>query len=281
MNAMKNYLIWSLLAGLMVFSACNDDEETPAPVQDEEPSVELGNDSQLGKYLTDEEGLTLYFFTPDVDGNSACEGGCVGNWPLFYLSNIKVGQGLDAGDFGTIIRNDGEKQTTFKGWPLYYFSGDDQAGEINGDQAGGEWFVAKPDYSIMLGKGQLVGLDGKNYNGSYEEGEAIVEYFTNTSGRTLYIFVDDSKDTNNFTDPDFGNDPVWPIFHVDIEALPSVLNRDDFGEILVHGERKQLTYKGRPLYYFGQDENRGETKGVSFPEPGVWPIVEINTPTAE
>lgn len=57
------------------------------------------------------------------------------------------------------------------------------------------------------------------------------------------------------------------------------MSATDFGEIDVHG-KMQLTYKGWPLYYFGQDQNRGETKGVSVPAPGVWPIVNMNTSQA-
>ena len=56
------------------------------------------------------------------------------------------------------------------------------------------------------------------------------------------------------------------------------MNKDDFGMINVHGQ-DQLTYKGWPLYYFGQDSERGDNKGVSVPSPGVWPI--INNATAD
>jgi hypothetical protein len=45
-----------------------------------------------------------------------------------------------------------------------------------------------------------------------------------------------------------------------------------FGTIDVFG-KKQLTYNGWPLYYFGDDEGAvGANKGVSVPKPGIWPI---------
>jgi predicted lipoprotein with Yx(FWY)xxD motif len=103
---------------------------------------------------------------------------------------------------------------------------------------------------------------------------------TDAEGRTLYIFVNDSRNTNNFTNEDFSNDAVWPIFYVDIEALPGSLDEADFGVISVFG-RDQLTYRGWPLYYFGQDAERGENKGISFPRPGIWPIANLDTPEAE
>ncbi len=58
-----------------------------------------------------------------------------------------------------------------------------------------------------------------------------------------------------------------------------ISQKNDFGKIDVYG-RTQLTYKGWPLYYFGQDSVRGDNKGISFPAPGVWPIANENTPVA-
>ncbi|MEJ7645711.1 MAG: hypothetical protein WKF87_14045 [Chryseolinea sp.] len=70
-----------------------------------------------------------------------------------------------------------------------------------------------------------------------------------------------------------------PIFYTAIEELPSAMNKGDFGEIDVFGQ-KQLTYKGWPLYYFGHDAARSDNKGISFPSPGVWPIVNTTSPDA-
>nr|MBA2761379.1 hypothetical protein [Segetibacter sp.] len=59
-----------------------------------------------------------------------------------------------------------------------------------------------------------------------------------------------------------------------------ILDKTLFGVIDVFG-KKQLTYKGWPLYYFGQDAQvRGANKGISFPSPAVWPVVGKDTPTA-
>ena len=47
----------------------------------------------------------------------------------------------------------------------------------------------------------------------------------------------------------------------------------------LHG-REQLTYKGWPVYYFGQDTGKGDNKGVSVPVPGKWPIINADTGAA-
>ncbi|HEY8771951.1 MAG TPA: hypothetical protein VIM66_02125, partial [Candidatus Limnocylindria bacterium] len=44
--------------------------------------------------------------------------------------------------FGTTTRDDGSKQVTHSGQPLYYFSGDQAAGDAKGDGVGGVWSIA-------------------------------------------------------------------------------------------------------------------------------------------
>ena len=44
-------------------------------------------------------------------------------------------------DFGSIARADGLKQLTFRGQPVYFFGGDKDAGQANGDGMGGVWHV--------------------------------------------------------------------------------------------------------------------------------------------
>ena len=48
------------------------------------------------------KGRTLYFFTNDADGASACEGGCEAAWPVFNAEDLTVGEGLEVTDFGSI-----------------------------------------------------------------------------------------------------------------------------------------------------------------------------------
>ena len=239
-------------------------------------NVKITTNPVYGNIITDGEGKTLYFFTEDAFGSSVCYGQCEVNWPVFFAENLQVGDGLNAQDFGEIVRNDGSKQTTYKGWPLYYFINDNSAGNVNGENVNGVWYVAKPDYTVMLMSNQLVGHDGVSYNGNYQPGEEEIQYFVDGYGRTLYIFTKDEYNTNNFTAPDFSNNAVWPIFETTLQSAPSVIDTSLFQIIDVFG-RLQLTYKGWPLYYFGQDSMvRGKTKGVSFPSPGIWPVAQAD-----
>ena len=81
-------------------------------------TIQLATTSDGVNFLTDADGMTLYYYTLDTNGQSACYGGCAKAWPIFYTPAISVPAPLDAADFGTITRTDGSKETTYKGWPL-------------------------------------------------------------------------------------------------------------------------------------------------------------------
>ena len=70
---------------------------------------------------------------------------CADNWPALTLAGgakLAIGAGLTESDFGTITWADGTTQVTFKDVPLYYFAGDQAAGDKNGDGVGGIWHLA-------------------------------------------------------------------------------------------------------------------------------------------
>lgn len=108
-------------------------------------AVKVAENAAYEKHLTDTEGMTLYWFKNDSPGTSTCSGGCVANWPIFYRETVAPTGDLKAEDFGTITRDDGQKQTTFRGYPLYYFVGDKNAGDTTGHGLKGVWFTVDPD----------------------------------------------------------------------------------------------------------------------------------------
>ena len=107
-------------------------------------AVKVAKKDGVGSYLTDIKGMTLYNFKKDTPGKSACEGGCLANWPLYFVESVAAKDGLDAKNFGTITRADGKKQTTYKGMPLYFFVGDKAPGDTNGQGVKDVWYVAAP-----------------------------------------------------------------------------------------------------------------------------------------
>jgi predicted lipoprotein with Yx(FWY)xxD motif len=91
--------------------------------------------------LVDAKGMTVYTFDKDAAnaGKSACMAACADNWPP-----VKAGDYQPKPPYGTITREDGTKQLTYKGKPLYTFVKDKKAGEKTGNNFKDMWHVV-PD----------------------------------------------------------------------------------------------------------------------------------------
>ena len=163
-------------AAALVLAACNGSTggtygggSTPSPTKDGTGAsvyeVKIANDTTIGAFLTGEGGKSLYVLTKDTPGVSTCTGGCATAWPPFVLdAGESVKGGADVtGSFGTISRDDGTTQVTYKDAPLYYFAGDATAGEVNGQGLNGVWFVASPDGGPNSGSGSPTGSTKPRY----------------------------------------------------------------------------------------------------------------------
>lgn len=109
--------------------------------------VDVGG--KLGHILAaGSEKRTVYLFEADHRSNSACSGACAAAWPPVVTQGApKAGPGTNAADLGTITRSDGSKQVTYKGHPLYFFTGDSSSGEAKGEGVtafGASWYVLAP-----------------------------------------------------------------------------------------------------------------------------------------
>ena len=121
--------------------------------------VELGDSDTLGRFLTGDDGKTLYLFTPDTTSASNCNGDCAATWPPFTLDDgetVKGGDGV-TGTFGTITRQDGSKQVTYAGHPLYYYAPDAAAGDTNGQGLFNKWYVVGADGNAIKASPKATG----------------------------------------------------------------------------------------------------------------------------
>jgi predicted lipoprotein with Yx(FWY)xxD motif len=215
----------------------NPAKQTPVPTSStERPTIKLST----GNHIVDDRGITLYLFTKDIMGDSKCTGMCLNSWAVFYQEKISVSPGLRSSDFGTITRDDGNKQTTYKGWPLYYFSSDASPGDIKGEGVNKVWFIARPDYKILI-------ADKDN-----------MKFIVDANGNTLYNFTRDTPGMSNCRDD---CSKVWPLFNAFNIVAPSIMNSSDFGFITNNDRSRQITYKQMPLYYYINDTKRGDTNG--------------------
>jgi predicted lipoprotein with Yx(FWY)xxD motif len=134
-----------LLAGL---SACGNDApqqgsrpETPVKVE-----VKIAQ-SGLGPILVDQTGRTLYAFTKDENKSSACDADCIAVWPALTAES-KV-DAKDGADVQLVSQIDESSQAVYGKWPLYYYVGDQVAGDVNGQGVDDEWFAIAADGKLV------------------------------------------------------------------------------------------------------------------------------------
>jgi predicted lipoprotein with Yx(FWY)xxD motif len=236
--------------------------------QDADPITVGTASDDLGTYLVGPEGMTLYYFTRDVTpGASTCSGGCLEAWPPLL---VEEGQALAAGDgvsgtLGSFARDDGSMQATYRGRPLYYWQGDTAPGETNGQDVGNVWFVALEDGSMPANPPALT-LEAATTE--------LGTFLTGRDGLTTYFFAADTTPGVSVCEGDCLT--AWPPVTVPPgntvaagEGVPGVL-----GLITGTDGSTQVTYDGRPLYYWQGDTEAGQTTGQGVSD--VWWVADVS-----
>jgi len=121
-------------------------------------------ETTLGTVLTDGDGLTLYIFDNDSEDKSSCYGKCEKLWPIY----LAPADAQPIGDFKPIERDDGYKQWSYKGKPLYTWVKDKVKGDVTGQGFRGTWFVATPENGGQRTTSGSSSSGGSSTNGSYE-----------------------------------------------------------------------------------------------------------------
>jgi len=222
----------------------------------------------LGTYLVGPEGNTLYTFTRDVTpGVSACQGGCLEAWPPLLVAE---GQELAAGDgvtgtLGAVPRADGTVQATYRGRPLYYWQGDTEPGQTEGQGVNNVWFVAAEDGSSPPNPPALTLGTATTDLGTF---------LTGRDGLTIYFFAADTTPGISVCEGDCL--AAWP--PVTVPPGNSVAAGDGVSGVLglITGTdgSTQVTYDGRPLYYWQGDTEAGQTNGHGVSD--VWWVADVS-----
>ncbi|MCH8297286.1 MAG: hypothetical protein IH873_04405 [Chloroflexi bacterium] len=235
-------------------------QPTSAPVAAAANTVEVSSQGPLGNHLVDADGMTLYLFTKDERNVSVCAGPCANAWPpLIADGDPSAGEGLDAGRLATIQREDGSSQVTYNGKPLYYFANDEKPGDTLGQDRVDKWYVVSPDGGAVYTKAPV----NASENGAF--GTILMD----AAGRSLYLFT---KDERNITNCSGGCARAWPpLITVEDPVAGEGLAESRIGTISRGDGAKQVTYNGKPLYYFAKDEKPGDAMGQDV--GGVWFVV--------
>ncbi|MFC0430912.1 hypothetical protein [Kutzneria buriramensis] len=137
-----------LLSGL---AACGTSPTSTAagPTPGDAVGVRVGQ-SSLGPILTDLSGRTLYAFTNDQTGNSACAKDCLASWPALVSDKaFTPGDGVDGKLLSETKRTDGVEQAKYGSWLLYYYVGDQGPGDVDGQNVDNAWFVVGADGKLI------------------------------------------------------------------------------------------------------------------------------------
>jgi predicted lipoprotein with Yx(FWY)xxD motif len=97
-------------------------------------------ETAIGEVLVGENGMTLYTFANDAEGESACYDQCAANWPPLMAEEGAMGDDR----YSVIERSDDTYQWAVDGKPLYFWVNDKAPGDTTGDGARGVWAVARP-----------------------------------------------------------------------------------------------------------------------------------------
>lgn len=123
--------------------------------------------TSLGTVVVDSDGRTVYVFDKDSPGagTSSCTAACLAKWPPVVAKSGKPTVSGVSGQLGTITRDDGTKQVTLAGMPLYLYSGDSHAGDVTGQAVGGVWWAVSPSGAKITGA--PASSSSSSYSGGY------------------------------------------------------------------------------------------------------------------
>lgn len=132
-------------------ASCGSDSGGPvgsAPVPTATGDAVSAQGTALGTILVDGKGRTVYEFANDQNNMSTCAAACAANWPYVPApATLPTSLSGVTGTLGTTTRDDGARQLTVAGHPVYTFNGDSRPGQTNGQGVnldGGVWTVVSP-----------------------------------------------------------------------------------------------------------------------------------------
>src|SRR5581483_7058403 len=117
-------LVFVLVAALVAAAAAA--ASTPQRVAETAKNAKLRE-----TILVTTTGRTLYALSAERHGRFVCVKSCLSFWTPLTLRAGRAPAGVTG--LGTIVRPDGRHQVTFRGAPLYTFSGDHRRGDANGE----------------------------------------------------------------------------------------------------------------------------------------------------
>lgn len=213
----------------------------------------------LGVALADRAGYVLYTYSHDTKDRSLCDKVCARQW----VPVIAAAGSAPEGVWSTIKREDGQRQLTYKGQPLYKYSGDEGPAYVDG-AAIADWApivllaAPKPPEHIQIANTVL----GPVYVDQH--GMSLYQFTCNEENEE-HLSCDREGDTGAYfhglcgaearcadtfrllrvTDPGAREGPLWSIRSVDLSSPLRKLDDPDAGtKVWLYNRRLVFTYSG-------------------------------------
>jgi predicted lipoprotein with Yx(FWY)xxD motif len=217
----------------------------------------------FGTILVDSAGRVLYRFTRDtINVSSACYNQCAVVWPPLLIDegDPVAGEGVDGTLLGVLTRTDGTRQAMYNGMPLYYYNQDAAPGDTKGQRVRDVWFIVHPNTTTVGYQPALVRV---------RQHPSLGPFLTDAQGKSLYLFTRDSPNLSACYNRCATN---WPPLLVDASG-PQLAEGvgGALGTTLRDDGNRQVTYEGKPLYYYNMDTNVEDAKGQGV--GNVWFVV--------
>jgi predicted lipoprotein with Yx(FWY)xxD motif len=248
--------------------------------------------TKFGTVLVTGTGESLYTFTGDefpfaptglqldcTALNVAASGTpCTTAWLPLTASSVVAEHGVRQRDLGTVTRN-GVTQVTYFGKPLYGFVADKAANDVNGEDVSafdGNWYLEQTD--------GLPAVLNPTVSTEISPNGIVLSSTTASGGRSLYLLTADTPKTSACGTAG-GCVALWPPLLTSHRAMAGFgADRHLIGAVRRTDGTYQVTYAGRPLYFFALDlaagATAGETNGEHLLDPapvdGVWYTVLPN-----
>jgi len=126
-------------------------EEGSTTATDGDATVRVRETEAYGDVLVGAEGMSLYLFDEDNGTESTCYDGCAQTWPPLTVEDAPTAGSNVTAELGTTERDGGATQVTAGGYPLYYYAGDGDPGDTNGQGVGDIWWLLAPDGTRITG----------------------------------------------------------------------------------------------------------------------------------
>jgi predicted lipoprotein with Yx(FWY)xxD motif len=152
-------------------------QKPSAPASTADNVVSTGTATVAGKpttVLTNSQGYTLYYFTPDTPTQAVCTTAaktptgapCTTIWPPLELASGTPRTAASLHGALTTASDGNGSQVEYQGHPLYRYFGDSAPGQANGEGILGKWYAATPSLTSAAGSNPPASSSSTSTTGS-------------------------------------------------------------------------------------------------------------------